>query len=164
MSGKLPVDDHRELFRTRLADLINPEHEPALSANGIDGNYFEDEFKNLYFDKPNRPQMPIWFMVGVMMLRHLYNLGDERIPEYWIRDVYFQYFCSGVFFEHKFPCDPSDFVLFRKRIGESGFQKIFAYTACIFMARRWSNNPNLYCRTLPFRVILRPSRQTQKYE
>jgi len=28
-------------------------------------------------------------------LKHLYNFGDERIPEYWIRDVYFQYFCGG---------------------------------------------------------------------
>ncbi|MDR1667065.1 MAG: hypothetical protein LBS03_05160 [Bacteroidales bacterium] len=32
MLGKLPVDDHRELFRTRLADLINPQHELALLA------------------------------------------------------------------------------------------------------------------------------------
>jgi hypothetical protein len=36
MLGKLPVDDHRELFRTRLADLINPEHELALLADKID--------------------------------------------------------------------------------------------------------------------------------
>jgi hypothetical protein len=28
--GKLPVDDHRKLFRTRLADLLNPQHELAL--------------------------------------------------------------------------------------------------------------------------------------
>jgi hypothetical protein len=30
MLRKLPVDDHRELFRTRLADLINPQHDLAL--------------------------------------------------------------------------------------------------------------------------------------
>jgi IS5 family transposase len=55
-------------------------------------------------------------------------LGDERIPEYWVRDVYFQYFCGGVFFEHTFPFDPSDFVHFRKRVGEAGIGKIFAYS------------------------------------
>jgi IS5 family transposase len=33
-----------------------------------------------------------------------------------------------VFFEHKFPCDPGDFVHFRRRIGEADFQKIFAYS------------------------------------
>jgi hypothetical protein len=47
MLGKLSVDDHRELFRTRLADLINPEHELALLANKIDWNYFEEAFKSL---------------------------------------------------------------------------------------------------------------------
>ena len=49
----------------------------------------------------------------------MYNLGDDKIPEYWVRDVYFQYFCGGVFFEHKFPFDPSDFVHFRNRVGEA---------------------------------------------
>ncbi|MDR0296298.1 MAG: hypothetical protein LBH91_09045 [Prevotellaceae bacterium] len=31
-------------------------------------------------------------MVGCLMLKHLYNLGDDRLPEYWVRDIYFQYF------------------------------------------------------------------------
>ncbi|MDR2813087.1 MAG: transposase, partial [Prevotellaceae bacterium] len=47
-------------------------------------------------------------MVGVLMLKHLYNLGDEKIPLAWESNPYFQYFCGGVFFAHKFPCDPSD--------------------------------------------------------
>lgn len=37
-------------------------------------------------------------------------------------------------FEHKFPCDPSDFVYFRKRIGEAGVEKIFAYSVLIHRA------------------------------
>ncbi len=61
-----------------------------------------------------------------MLLKHLYNLGDERLPEYWVRDVYFQYLCGSAFFEHKFPFDPSDFVHFRNRIGEEGPGKISA--------------------------------------
>ena len=39
-----------------------------------------------------------------------------------------QYFCGEVFFQHEFPCDPSDFVHFRKRIGEAGINKIFQYS------------------------------------
>ncbi|MDR0681962.1 MAG: hypothetical protein LBG15_08985 [Dysgonamonadaceae bacterium] len=31
-----------------------------------------------------------------------------------------------MFFGHEFPCDPSNFVHFRKWIREAGFQKIFA--------------------------------------
>ena len=74
-------------------------------------------------------------MVGCLLLKHLYNLGDERIPEYWVRDVYFQYFCGGVFFAHKFPFDPSDFVHFRNRAGVQGMAKIFAYSVKLHGAK-----------------------------
>jgi IS5 family transposase len=130
MLGKLPDRNQRELFRTRLDDLINPNHELALLANTIDWQYFEDEFKPYYSDK-GAPSVPIRVMVGCLLLKHLYNLGDDRIPEYWVRDVYFQYFCGGVFFEHRFPFDPSDFAHFRKRVGEEGIAKIFSYSVRI---------------------------------
>ena len=42
-----------------------------------------------------------------------------------------QYFCGYSKFEHGFPCDPSDFVHFRKRIGEPGIEKIFAYSVSL---------------------------------
>ena len=127
MLGKLK-DNHRELFRTRLEDLINPNHELALLANAIDWQYFENEFKGFYSDR-GAPSVPIRTMVGCLLLKHLYNLGDERIPEHWVCNVYFQYFCGGVFFEHKFSFDPSDFVHFRNRIGEAGMAKIFAHSS-----------------------------------
>ncbi|NAW50670.1 IS5/IS1182 family transposase, partial [Elizabethkingia argentiflava] len=46
----------------------------------------------------------------------------------WIMNPYMQYFCGRVFFEHDFPCDPSNFVHFRKRIGEKGVEEIFSYS------------------------------------
>ena len=126
MLGKLPANQ-RELFRTRLEDLINPNHELALLAKTIDWQYFENEFKPYYSDK-GAPGVPVRTMVGCLLLKHLYNPGDEKIPEYWVRDVYFQYFCGGVFFEHEFPFNPGDFAHFRKRAGEAGIAKIFAYS------------------------------------
>ena len=45
---------------------------------------------------------------------------------------YMQYFCGMAHFEYQFPCDPSDFVHFRNRIGESGVQKIFAHSVSLF--------------------------------
>jgi IS5 family transposase len=63
---------------------------------------------------------------GLIRIDYLYNPGDEKIPFAWESNPYFQYFCGGVFFEHKFPCDPSDFVHFRKEIGEEGISEIFA--------------------------------------
>ncbi len=127
MIGKLPKKGQRNLFRPMLIDFIDPTHELALLADKIDWTYFEKEFSPLYSSKGS-PSVPIRVMVACIILKHLYNLGDERLPEYWVRDVYFQYFCGYEFFEHKFPFDPSDFVHFRHRIGEEGIGKIFSYS------------------------------------
>jgi IS5 family transposase len=127
MIGKLPEKGQRELFRPMLEDFIDMNQELVLLSKKIDWSYFEKEFSVYYSDK-GAPSFPIRLMVGCLMLKHLYNLGDERVPEFWIRDVYFQYFCGGVHFEHKFPFDPSDFVHFRNRIGQEGIAKIFAYS------------------------------------
>jgi hypothetical protein len=35
MLGKSQIDDHCDLFCTRLADLLNPKHELVLLANAI---------------------------------------------------------------------------------------------------------------------------------
>ena len=127
MVGKLPDTNQRELFRPMLVDLIDPQHELVLLADTIDWHYFENEFTCLY-SYVGQSSVPIRLIVGCLILKHLENLGDETLPKRWIRDPYMQYFCGMRCFEHKFPFDPSDFCHFRKRIGESGFEKIFAYS------------------------------------
>jgi IS5 family transposase len=67
-------------------------------------------------------------MVGCLLLKQIKNLGDETLAKEWIENPYMQYFCGMRCFEHRFPFDPSDFVHFRKRIGEGGFEKIFQYS------------------------------------
>src|SRR5690606_37967631 len=93
----------------------------------IDWSYFEKEFSPLY-SKRGTKSMPIRLMVGCLMLKRLYNLGDETVAKAWVTNPYMQYFTGEVKFQHQFPCDPSDFVHFRKRIGEDGIEKIFFYS------------------------------------
>jgi len=127
MLGKLPDKNQRELFRPMLADMINPSHEMVLLANTIDWNYFDNEFTPLY-SHVGQKSVPLRLIVGCLLLKHLYNLGDETLAKAWIENPYMQYFCGMRCFEHKFPFDPSDFCHFRKRIGEGGFEKIFSYS------------------------------------
>lgn len=127
MTGKSPNQQQRNLYRLLLLDFIDIKHELVLLANTIDWQYFEEEFSSLY-SNTGKPAMPIRLMVGSLMLKRIYNLGDETLAEAWVRDPYMQYFCGVAYFEHKFPCDPSDFVHFRKRLGEKGIEKIFAYS------------------------------------
>ena len=127
MLGQLPDRNQRELFRPMLTDLIDKRHELVLLADSIDWDYFEKEFSPLYSQFGQR-SVPIRLMVGCLLLKHLKNLGDETVAKAWIENPYMQYFCGMRCFEHQFPFDPSDFCHFRKRIGEKGFEKIFAYS------------------------------------
>jgi IS5 family transposase len=130
MIGKTDKKKQHELFRPMLVDFIDISHELVLLSDKMDWEYFEKELSPFYA-QVGRPSMPIRLMVGCLLLKRLYNLGDETLAEAWIRDPYMQYFCGMTHFEHRFPCDPSDFVHFRKRIGEKGVEKIFAYSVLI---------------------------------
>lgn len=130
MLGKTKTSTQKNLFKPHLVDFINTEHELVLLASKIDWNYFEESFSEFY-SHTGRPSMPIRFMVGCLLLKRIYNLGDETLAKSWVRDPYMQYFCGMDHFEHKFPCNPSDFVHFRKRIGEKGIEKIFFYSVSI---------------------------------
>jgi IS5 family transposase len=122
-----------------LVDFIDNKHELVLLSEKIDWNYFEKEFSPLY-SKVGNPSHPIRFMVGCLLLKHLYNLGDETLTLAWIQNPYMQHFYGRVFFEHEFPCDPSNFVHFRKRIGENGIEKIFGYSVKMHDAKVNTSN------------------------
>lgn len=130
MVGKLEYNKERELFRYVIEDMIDMKHELAILTNKIDWGYFEKEFTPLY-STVGKPAVPIRIMVGCLLLKQIKNLGDETLAKKWVENIYMQYFCGMKFFEHRFPFDPSDFVHFRKRIGESGFEKIFQYSVKI---------------------------------
>ena len=122
-----------------LVDFIDDKHELVLLSEKIDWDYFEKEFSPLY-SKTGNPSHPIRFMVGCLLLKHLYNLGDETLASAWIMNPYMQHFCGRVFFEHQFPCDPSNFVHFRKRIREKGIEKIFSYSVRMHDAKTSTSN------------------------
>jgi len=124
MKGELPNQSQRDLFRPLLREMIDQKHELALLADSVDWKYFEEEFSPLY-SNTGQPGVPIRLIVGCLLLKHLKNLGDETLAKAWVENPYMQYFCGMRCFEHRFPFDPSDFVHFRKRIGEAGFEKIF---------------------------------------
>lgn len=124
MKGKLKDQEQRNLFRPILKEIINPKHELVILADKIYWEYFENEFSNLY-SNTGRPSVPVRTVVGMLLLKQMYNLGDETVVEQWLQNPYFQYFTGEREFQWKAPCDPSDFVHFRKRIGEKGAETIF---------------------------------------
>lgn len=128
MIGKSPNQLQQELFRPLLlSNFIDRRHELVLLSRHIDQKYFEKEFSSLY-SNTGQLAMPSRLMVGRLTLKQLYDLGDVIIAYEWKMNPYMQYFCGEAYFQHRFPFDPSDFVHFRKRIGEEGITKIFSHS------------------------------------
>jgi IS5 family transposase len=88
-------------------------------------DFLEREFSPLYANM-GRPAKPIRLMVGLCLLKHMENLSDEAVVRSWVQNPYYQAFCGETEFQWQFPCDPTDLIYFRKRIGTEGFEKILA--------------------------------------
>lgn len=97
-------DDKRmELFRERLDNLLNHNHELFKLADLIDWEMFEQEFGKLYSINTGRPGIPIRLMVGLTYLGHSSGLSDEAVVSKWVENPYWQYFCGEIFFSTSFP-------------------------------------------------------------
>ena len=123
LSNTPKYDGQKSLFFS-LADTLNANHPLYKLAEKIDWKFFEEEFKPLYKDNKGRPAKPIRLMCGLLILKHLRNLSDESVVEQYSENAYYQYFCGEAEFQTSQPCDASELVHFRNRIGEDGIEKI----------------------------------------
>jgi IS5 family transposase len=85
---------------------------------------FEKAFVKHYSDE-GRPAKPIRLMVSLLLLKHIRNLSDESVVEQWMENVYYQYFSGEKMYACGEPCEASELVHFRNRIGEEGIELIF---------------------------------------
>jgi IS5 family transposase len=122
------------MFKSTLKQIINPKHTLVLLADEMPWNEYEEKFKNLY-SNTGMPAKPIRLMAGLLILKQLKGLSDETVVKEWVQNPYFQYFCGESEFQWEVPCDPSDLVHFRNRIGGDGMEKILEVSIKIQPAR-----------------------------
>src|SRR5436309_4641181 len=106
-----------DLFRARLDQIINLKHELVQLAGEIDWDWIDREIAPLYSEN-GRPGIETRFVIGLLLLKHIYGLSDEGVCERWVYDPYFQYFTGEEFFQHSFPHERSDLSHWRKRLGD----------------------------------------------
>ena len=109
-----------------LEDMLSHQHPLFQLSNKINWECFENAFSPLYCNTNGRPAHPIRLMCGLLILKHLRNVSDEMVVFQWSENAYYQYFCGGLEFMPKQPCDASELVHFRNRIGEEGMELILA--------------------------------------
>src|SRR5690554_7459223 len=119
-----PINRNQISLFSSFEEMLNHEHPLFILANEIDWSIFEEAFLPLYCQDNGRPAKPIRLMVGLLILKHIRNVSDESVVEQWSENNYYQYFCGEQTFVPGAPCEASELVHFRKRIGESGIELI----------------------------------------
>jgi len=99
-------------------------------ADTIHWEHFDESFAK-YYSFEGRPAKPIRLMVGLLILKQLENLSDERVVLQWKRNPYYQYFCGMNEYTPGLPCDSTELVKFRQRIGTEGVEEIFAMSVSL---------------------------------
>jgi|HubBroStandDraft_6_1064221.scaffolds.fasta_scaffold95260_3 IS5 family transposase len=117
----------QELFRAKLRNIINLDHELVRLGELIDWARLERHFAP-YYREAGRPGLPIRLVVGLHLLKHIEGLSDEAVCERWERDPYMQYFCGEEYFQHAFPLERSGMTHFRKRVGEEALETLLQET------------------------------------
>ena len=126
-----PDAQAEDLFRARLDNLIDLRHPLVKLADRMPWDAIAERLGRVLPPEPvaaGRPALPLRLVVGLLYLKHAYNLSDEQVCARWLENPYMQYFCGEVFFQTRLPCDPSSLTRFRQRLGEAGVEELLAQT------------------------------------
>ena len=122
MLGK--TDPQGNFFDSYIEEYFLPkEHELLKIKEKVDFSFIEEETRDLYSEEVGRPSHPPLVMFKILFLEFYYNLSDVEVARQLKFNVLFRYF-TDLKAEDPIPDDTS-LVVFRKRLGEERFEKIF---------------------------------------
>jgi IS5 family transposase len=112
------------LFGTDLLQQLDPSDPLLRLASAIPWRELDQAFAKHYCQGIGSPAKPIRLRVGLLILKQLENLSDEALVLQFKRNPYYQAFCGFTEFSCQLPCDSSELVHFRKRIGAEGVDRL----------------------------------------
>lgn len=118
------INNTKNAFYQRLDEMINLRHELCILSERINWEAIESGLSE-YYSEVGRHAKSIRLMVSLLLLKQICNVSDETVVAKWIENPYWQYFSGEEYFQWKFPCDPTELVKFRNRIGVNGIELIF---------------------------------------
>ena len=124
MLNKPIVTSQLSFLQPGLREQLSNKHPLYVLSDVINWVMFEESFKKHYKENFGRPAKPIRLMTALLMLKHIRNLSDESVVEQWSENAYYQYFSGEQVFTAKAPCEASELVHFRNRIGAEGVEVI----------------------------------------
>jgi IS5 family transposase len=157
MLGKIDKQPQLNIFKIPLKQFIDHDHELCLLSKKIDWEKVEEDFSQYYCLDNGRPSIPIRKIVGVILLKRVYNQSDESVVDRWMENPYWQYFCGETYFQHQQPFDPTELIKFRQRIGEPGAEKILGLTIHLFVKKEIEEKEVLFDTTVQEKNITFPT-------
>lgn len=124
-----------DLFRARLDQISNMKHELVQLAGKVDWEWIDGEIAPLYSEN-GRPGIATRFMIGLLLLKHIYGLSDEGCASVGSTTHISSTSPAKEFFQHAFRSDLSHW---RKRLGDS-------WSRCWPRACGWRTRPVRYAR------------------
>ena len=93
------------LLQQTLMEQLNPKDPLIILASRIPWTELCNQFTRFY-SEIGRPSKDIRLMIGLLILKQMENLSDERLVVEWTRNPYYQAFCGMIHFQWKFPAIP----------------------------------------------------------
>ena len=144
MIGKTPKEHQMSIFEVALESFIDMNHELVLLSKQIDWEAVESEFAEYYCADNGRPSVPIRKMVGMMLVKNIYNLSDEGVVARWMENPYMQArkkFCKRAGIEPVIGHLKSDHRMMRNCLkGTLGDAINTLMAAAAYNMRHWMNN------------------------
>lgn len=164
LAGSLPMrpkqpaaEPQDDLFRTRLENLVDPQHALVRLAGLIAWERFEAAFGALCTDG-GRPGLPTRLMVGLHLLKHMDGSSDEAVCARYLDSPYVQLFCGEAYFQHALPLDRSSMTRWRQRIGAERLELLLAES--LAAARRGGAVEERHLRRVTIDTAVQPKAVT----
>ncbi len=132
MIGKTDKSPQLNMYQVPIVQFINKNHDICQLSERINWEDIESDLSEYYCVDNGRPSVPIRKIVGVILLKRMFNESDESVVDRWKENPYWQYFCGEVNFQHHWPFDPTDLIKFRQRLGEKGMERILKISIDLF--------------------------------
>lgn len=128
MKPKSKMERNGDLFREELAQMINLDHALCVMASEINWDLADEIVMNWFESSEGRPAKLTRLIAGLFFLKQMYNVSDDDLPQRWMENPYWQYFCGETYFQHEFPIHPTSMTKWRHRMSEEDAQRLLSLT------------------------------------
>ena len=93
MQQAIIASGQQSFLMPTLREQLDPRHPLRVLAERIPWSTFEESFAELYSDL-GAPAKPVRLMVSLLLLKQMFNLGDETVVARWVENPYWQFFSA----------------------------------------------------------------------